>query len=1357
MNFEQGMIGLADSANWTLQETLDYPQFLDKATPLGSPVLLYTGDVHLSNGGSVGSGQIAREIATQLGADIEHGIQGSVAIIDATDFGRFASSDAYLDVVASKLGGDYDAAKQLIYGDPATSVFGIGSKGYAVAATGPVMAIAPNADSARVLVQNEFTSFLNSETLTPDGKQPTFLGIERSVWGERFDFVKNTNGGGSFGEAAALDDAAKLIRGQSYSALSSLEVATLENGQKIKIGSDFFSLGGIGEIGGIDQVGELSSSRIAIADALTEGSQLADDLVTTGSWLKNLTTVGKYAGPIGLLLDAAVTSAEAKTLYDSGDATGAAAKVAGLVVGIAAGEIVGTALAPLLLAGPPGWVAWGVVTVGVSIGATLGGEALVNAIGNALPNILETADRLATNGASLTVDGLISEPDASGGAAQLWQLGPDGLTHHIPGVNETPQEVLDRHARQAALQNSSVEAFYGGRLPAGAGAEDLMSRARSEYEAAGGTDWDDEVHGTALQQALDLGLAADSGLDLSKFNGIAAEIDAHRSATQNSFSTFDDFHIERTVPGEIDIGGGFGGIGAWTESTRAQLQYYASQPQFGTYVPSAPRVNFSDLYRAALPGYSGIGPLPLTGGVEFNVDLNAVFSGAGSIPSTGALDPWYYSNYDRTSSYYYSTTEDYFPGSTGAYAEGSLTVGIGDVSCGAIDPHLNAWASGIASSLASEGISVTVTVGCPTYVYVQPIVVDLDGNGIDLISLDNSSASFDIDNDGYLERLAWVAPTEGILGIDLDGNGLIDSAKEFAFASQTKADDTDLEAFASLYDSNGDGTFDANDTAFSNALIWRDANSDGRAIASEMLTFSQLGITSISLTSDQQAYVDQNNVVHGTTTASLAGGGTLTVGDVAFLAETTGYRIENWAGMTRIEYENGEGSVYFDTPLDQIIDAASLSDRVIVTGSGNDVLSNSTEDAVYFAGGEGNDSLSGGAKADTLNGGAGIDSIEGGGGNDTLFLDADDIAALSSGNTIDGGEGTDAAFVIGGGNVTVNLSDISVEMFQSGSGDDVIEAGASGADVTILGGDGDDTITGGAGDDMLSGDAGSDIVSGGAGNDIIVADALDTVDGGEGIDTLVLEGDQGVTMNLADHDIEVVMGSEGDDTFTTDADAPRIMFGRGGNDSLTGSDGNDYLSGGAGNDWLEGGYGDDTYAFGRDGGQDVIRDRTHQTANIELQYQVYWGSVFRDQSGQSAMFTNPDGSQNIGQWIGRADIGEGPFIVNWSFDAALGNVDLALLNSGIKENSDQLFTQEEMDAAMSAFASARGLLPVYHGVAYYGGQLMTDANSWMEAVTLDLPPDTATQTAQTYEVDSGDDVLMFTDGIGVEDIRIQLG
>ncbi|TPI51521.1 calcium-binding protein, partial [Mesorhizobium sp. B3-1-3] len=124
----------------------------------------------------------------------------------------------------------------------------------------------------------------------------------------------------------------------------------------------------------------------------------------------------------------------------------------------------------------------------------------------------------------------------------------------------------------------------------------------------------------------------------------------------------------------------------------------------------------------------------------------------------------------------------------------------------------------------------------------DPLVVDLDGDGIELTSLANSNVHFDLDGDGFAERTGWVGRDDGLLVRDVNGNGAIDDISEL-FGSRTGSGFQDL----SQLDGNGDGVIDVNDAAFSSLQIWKDANGDGVSAQGELHSLTELGITSLSL------------------------------------------------------------------------------------------------------------------------------------------------------------------------------------------------------------------------------------------------------------------------------------------------------------------------------------------------------------------------------------------------------------------------------------------------------------------------------------------------------------------------------
>src|SRR5262249_47296660 len=100
-------------------------------------------------------------------------------------------------------------------------------------------------------------------------------------------------------------------------------------------------------------------------------------------------------------------------------------------------------------------------------------------------------------------------------------------------------------------------------------------------------------------------------------------------------------------------------------------------------------------------------------------------------------------------------------------------------------------------------------------------------------------------------------------------------------------------------------------------------------------------------------------------------------------------------------------------------------------------------------------------------------------------------------------------------------------------------------------------------------------------------------DASSGIDTLRFNGTQGITLDLSNHNqqmvqpgvsltvvgsFDIVYGTPGND-ISTGGTGGEDLIGGAGNDCLVGGAGNDTLDGGAGDDTLIGGTGSDTYVF----------------------------------------------------------------------------------------------------------------------------------------------------------------------------------
>ena len=145
---------------------------------------------------------------------------------------------------------------------------------------------------------------------------------------------------------------------------------------------------------------------------------------------------------------------------------------------------------------------------------------------------------------------------------------------------------------------------------------------------------------------------------------------------------------------------------------------------------------------------------------------------------------------------------------------------------------------------------------------VTPLVLDLDGNGVSMVS-HADGVDFDFYGDGETVRLGWTEGNDGLLVWDRNGDGRINNGTELFGEAMVKQDGTlardGFDALSDI-DSNLDGVFDGQDTLFDQVQVWVDANRDGVTDAGELHSLAQLGIASLDLNAEASDRVENGNL-----------------------------------------------------------------------------------------------------------------------------------------------------------------------------------------------------------------------------------------------------------------------------------------------------------------------------------------------------------------------------------------------------------------------------------------------------------------------------------------------------------------
>lgn len=140
---------------------------------------------------------------------------------------------------------------------------------------------------------------------------------------------------------------------------------------------------------------------------------------------------------------------------------------------------------------------------------------------------------------------------------------------------------------------------------------------------------------------------------------------------------------------------------------------------------------------------------------------------------------------------------------------------------------------------------------CPPSWYNDPLIVDLDGDGIPTTTVDRG-VLFDISGDGMRERVGWTVASanDAFLYFDHNHNGVIDGVRElFGDANILPNGTKSRHGFEALaaYDRDHDGQITPRDAIWGMIRLWIDRNHDGAMANDENYSLAQQGVRSINL------------------------------------------------------------------------------------------------------------------------------------------------------------------------------------------------------------------------------------------------------------------------------------------------------------------------------------------------------------------------------------------------------------------------------------------------------------------------------------------------------------------------------
>ncbi|WP_281061362.1 calcium-binding protein, partial [Sphingobium sp. Sx8-8] len=362
MDYTSALQALTEMDSPTVEQLRQLLSTVDVSGPPDTKsTILYSGRIGGANG--ISTEQIAINIAQS---------DNKISIINNTDAAQLLINEDFQEKLLIAATNEQKDFNDILFNG--SSGFWAETSGrFASSASGNIIAIGPEADFSRVFGQVELPALMDNPSIT------SINGIPRDDVISRYNYHYIQSGSESDAMRLLFED----LSNKSLSDVAKgIEFSKLDgNSITVKVSSEFFVENLANGVAGFDSSsGSLLEPVENLIDPLSFEAR-ALSIASTGGWIHNLKVAGQVLGPAGDILELTVAAVAIKAALDAGDRQGAAqiaATFSASYLSGAAGAALAAELAsPLLLGGPVGWAAYGLVVIGAGVTASVAGEKTV--------------------------------------------------------------------------------------------------------------------------------------------------------------------------------------------------------------------------------------------------------------------------------------------------------------------------------------------------------------------------------------------------------------------------------------------------------------------------------------------------------------------------------------------------------------------------------------------------------------------------------------------------------------------------------------------------------------------------------------------------------------------------------------------------------------------------------------------------------------------------------------------------------------------------------------------------------------------------------------------------------------------